>query len=171
MKRNLNTTYLLVILLLVFIFQACSYKFSGTSIPPNMKTVSVDFFENTAPLVVPTLSQAFTEELKTRIRTQSKLNLIRENAEGHFEGRITDYSFTNVAVTAGERANLVRLTITVNVKYTSALDPKQSFEQPFSQYEQFSLDNGSIQAQEPKVIPIVTKRLTEDIFNKAFANW
>lgn len=170
MKRILKKAHL-GILLLIFFFQACSYKFNGASIPANMKTVSVDFFENTAPLVVPTLSQAFTEELKTRIRTQSRLNLIRDNADGHFEGRITDYNFANVAVTAGERANLVRLTITVQVKYTSALDPEQSFEQSFSQYEQFSLDNGSIQTQEPKVIPIVTRRLTEDIFNKAFANW
>jgi len=136
-----------------------------------MKTITVDFFENVAPLIVPTLSQSFTEELKNRIRTQSKLNIIRDNADGSFEGRITDYSFTNVAVAANERANLVRLTITVNVKYTNALEPDQGFEQSFSQFEQFSLDNGSVQQQEPKIIPIVTKKLTEDIFNKAFANW
>ncbi len=170
--NNKSLKAFLFLLPLVFLLQSCwMYSLSGSSIPPNMKTVSVGFFENTAPLVVPTLSQAFTEELKTRIRTQSKLNIIRDNADGHFEGRITDFSYTNVAVTAGERANLVRLTITVNVKYTSAVEPEDSFEQPFSQYEQFSLDNGSVQAQEPKIIPIVTRRLTEDIFNKAFANW
>jgi hypothetical protein len=156
---------------MVLLLQGCSYKFNGASIPPNMKSVSVGFFENAAPLVVPTLSQAFTEELKNRIRNQSNLAVIRDNADGTFEGRITDYNFSNVAVTAGERANLVRLTITVNVKYTDALEPSNSFEQSFSQFEQFSLDNGSVQVQEPKIIPIVTRRLTEDIFNKAFANW
>jgi hypothetical protein len=151
---------------MVLLLQGCSYKFNGASIPPNMKSVSVGFFENAAPLVVPTLSQAFTEELKNRIRNQSNLAVIRDNADGTFEGRITDYNFSNVAVTAGERANLVRLTITVNVKYTDALEPSNSFEQSFSQFEQFSLDNGSVQVQEPKIIPIVTRRLTEDIFNK-----
>lgn len=157
---------------MVLVCQSCwLYKFGTANIPPNMKTVSVGFFENVAPIVVPTLSQAFTEELKTRIRTQSELNILRENADGHFEGSITDFSYTNVAVTANEKANLVRLTITVKVKYTSTLDDEQSFEQTFSQFEQFSLDNGSIQSQEPRIIPIVTKRLTEDIFNKAFANW
>ena len=105
-NKSLKTLLLLVPMILGL--QSCwLYSFSGASIPPNMKTVSVDFFDNTAPLVVPTLSQAFTEELKTRIRTQSKLNLIRDNADGHFEGRITDFAYTNVAVTAGERANLV----------------------------------------------------------------
>ena len=136
-----------------------------------MKTVTVDFFENTAPLIVTTLSQAFTEELKSRIRTQSDLNIIRDNGDGRFEGRITDYNFTNVAVTAEERSNLVRLTITVSVKYTNSLEPDQGFEQSFSQFEQFSIDGTSVQAQEPKIIPIVTRKLTEDIFNKAFANW
>jgi hypothetical protein len=161
----------LLILPLALLLQACSYKFNGASIPPNMKTVSVGFFENAAPLVVPTLSQTFTEQLKTRIRTQSDLNIVRDNGDGVFEGRITDYNFANVAVTAGERANLVRLTITVQVKYTDALEPTNSFEQSFSQFQEFSLENGSVQAQEPRIIPIVIRRLTEDIFNKAFANW
>jgi hypothetical protein len=162
---------LVVILPFLFLFQSCGiYSLAGAS-TEGMKTVSVDFFENAAPIVVPTLSQAFTEELKTRIRTQSKLNIIRDNADGHFEGRITDYNIGNVAVTANERSSLVRLTITVSVKYTSAVKPENSFEQSFSQSEQFSLDQGSVQQQEPKIIPIITRRLTEDIFNKAFANW
>lgn len=147
------------------------YKFRGDSIPPTMKTVTVDFFENNASIVVPTLSQSFTEELRNRIRNQSRLVVVRDNGEAIFEGRISDYSFTNVAVTANERSDLVRLTITVQVKYTNALRPEDSFEKSFSQFEQFSLSNGSIQAQEPRIIPIVTKRLTEDIFNQAFANW
>lgn len=171
MIRNTKKLCFIYFLFLTVGLAGCSYKFSGATIPENMKTISVDLFENTAPLVVPTLSQAFTEAFKTRIRNQTKLNIVRDNADGHFEGRITDYSFTNVAVTANERANLVRLTITVNVKYVNSLEPDQGFEQPFTQFEQFSLDNGSVQAQEPNIIPIVTRRLTEDIFNKAFENW
>ena len=170
MKKS--TLFLVFVLPFVLVCQSCwIYSLEGSLVPPNQKTVSVDFFENVAPIVVPTLSQAFTEELKTRIRNQTKLNIVRDNADGHFEGQITDYNISNVAVTANERANLVRLTITVKVKYTSVIEPKASFEQSFSQYEQFSLDNGSIQAQEPRIIPIVTRKLTEDIFNKAFANW
>ncbi|MBC7914657.1 MAG: LptE family protein [Pyrinomonadaceae bacterium] len=170
--NNFRKKILLLIFPLVLICQSCwLYSFNGTSIPPAMKTVSVDFFENVAPLVVPTLSQAFTEDLKTRIRTQTRLSLIRENADGHFEGRITDYSVAPVAVTSNERANLVRLTITVSVKYSNTIAPKQDFEQAFSRYSEFSIDRETIQQQEPKVIAIVNKMLIEDIFNKAFANW
>jgi outer membrane lipopolysaccharide assembly protein LptE/RlpB len=47
---------------LIWVLQACTYKLSlnGASIPPNMKTIRIEFFENTAPLVVNNLSQQFT---------------------------------------------------------------------------------------------------------------
>jgi hypothetical protein len=170
MNRIPRNVFLLLLPLVLFC-QSCFYKFGTANVPPNMKTVTIDLFENNAPIVIPTLAQNFTEDFKNRIRTQTKLSLIRDNGDGRFEGRITDYNYQNVAVTANERSNLIRLTITVSCKYTNSLDPEQSFEQSFSQSEQFSLDNGSIQQQEPKIIPIIVRRLTEDIFNKAFANW
>lgn len=147
------------------------YSFSGASIPAEMKTVSIDFFENNAPIVVPYLSQEFTEALKERIRNQSRLSMVRTDADGSFEGRITDYSINPTAVQGDNRAGLSRLTITVNVKYTSRLNEKLSFEQSFSRYKDFSTASGPIQAQEPQLIEEINAMLTEDIFNRAFANW
>ncbi len=155
------------------IAQSCSVTLSGASIPPEMKTVSIQFFENNAPLVVPYLSQQFTEALKERVRNQSRLSMIRSDAHGNFEGRITDYSIKPVAVegTTKPRAGLNRLTISINVKYTNTLKPELSFEQLFSRYWDFDLNSGSLQAQEPELIRKVNNMLTEDIFNRAFANW
>lgn len=158
-----------LILPLLFLFQSCGiYSFSGASIPEEMKTVSVQFFENNAPMVVPYLSQQFTEALKERIRNQSRLSIVRSGADADFEGRITDYSIAPSAVTGQERAELNRLTVTVSVKYTNNLKPDLSFEKSFSRYVEFK---GSIQSQEAQLIPEVNRMLTEDIFNQAFANW
>lgn len=157
---------------LVLLSQSCGiYSMTGASIPAEMKTVSVQFFENTAPLVVPYLSQEFTESLKDRIRNQSRLSMVRTNGDGDFEGRITDYSIRPVAIEGTEvpRAGLNRLTITVNVKYTNTLKPDLSFEQSFSRYRDFALTN--LQSQERELIRQVNQDLTEDIFNRAFANW
>ncbi len=161
----------LVLLPLFFLFQSCGfYKFNQASIPANMKTVSVQFFENNAPLVVSYLSQQFTDALKERIRSQSRLSLIRENADGNFEGRITGYAISPVAVGANEMANKSRVTITVSVKFTNLLDEKLSFEQSFSQFEE--INGTTIQTgQEAAVIRNINAKLTEDIFNRAFANW
>jgi hypothetical protein len=63
-----------------------------------------------------------------------------------------------------------RLTISVSVKYTNNLNPKQSFEETFSRYKVFKL-TGSLQSMEQGLIKDVTAQLTEDIFNRAFAQW
>lgn len=162
------------ILLTTFIvsYTSCGiYSLSGASIPDEMKTVNVEFFENGAPIVVPYLSQEFTESLKERIRNQSRLSMVRSDADATFEGRITGYSINPTAVQGNDRAGLNRLTITINVKYTNTLNEKSNFEKSFSRYQDFSMNNGPIQAQEPQLIKDINKMLTEDIFNEAFANW
>jgi hypothetical protein len=161
-----------LILALVLLTQSCgTYSFSGASIPPEMKTISVQFFENTSALVVPYLSQQFTEALKDRIRNQSRLSIVRTEADANFEGRITDYSIRPVAIQGNDRAGLNRVTVTVMVKYTNVLKPELNFEQSFQAFQEFSLNQGPIQTQEQKLLALIIRQLTEDIFNKAFANW
>lgn len=169
MNVLLKRTILFIIPLLL-LSQSCGiYSFTGASIPEAMKTVSVQFFENSAPLVVPGLSQQFTEALKERIRNQSSLSIARDNADGNFEGRITDYSIRPVAVTGNEIAEATRISITVSVKFTNALDNEYSFEQPFTRFKE--LPGSNVQAQEQAAIREINQLLTEDIFNRAFANW
>lgn len=159
-------------LILLFALSGCKIALNGASIPAEMKTVNVSVFENNAPLVVAYLSSQFTEDLKTRIRNQTSLSITTNDPHAVFSGNITGYSITpeaiqdNNAPTAG--AN--RLTISVSVKYTSNLDPKQSFEESFTRYKVFKL-SGNLQSQEPGLIKDVTAQLTEDIFNRAFAQW
>lgn len=172
MQRLLLSIKYFTLLLGVLIMQACgTYSFSGASIPAEMKTVSVQFFENNSALVVPYLSQQFTEALKDRIRNQSRLSIVRSDGDANFEGRITDYSIRPVAIQGNDRAGLNRLTVTVSVKYTNSLNSELNFEQSFQAFQEFSLNQGPIQTQEQKLLTLINRQLTEDIFNKAFANW
>jgi hypothetical protein len=168
LQRNISLAMFFALVML----NGCGmYSFSGASIPAEMKTVSVQFFENNAPMVVPYLSQQFTEDLKERIRNQSRLSLVRADADASFEGRITDYSIRPAAIQGNERAGLERLTIAVSVKYTNVLKPELNFEKSFSRFKDFSTQGKSIQAQEQQLIKDINVQLTEDIFNAAFANW
>lgn len=140
-----------------------------------MKTINVAFFENNAPLVVNNLSTLFTEALKERIRSQSRLSIVRGESDATMEGTITGFSYAPVSVQATNNntaplATATRLTITVSVKYVNNKDKKLSpdFEQSFSRYTDFT---GDINSQEQNLIRIVNQQLSEDIFNKAFANW
>lgn len=166
---------MLTLIGLIWVLQSCTYKLSltGASIPPNMKSIRVEFFENTAPLVVNSLSRQFTEALKDRIRNTTSLNVVTGEADAVMSGTITDYSIAPVSVqatnnTTAPLADQTRLTITVNVKYVYDADKKLSFEQPFTKYKDFK---GAIEPVEQSLIADINKQLTEDIFNKAFANW
>ena len=67
----------IVILLSIIFFESCGvYSFTGASIAPDIKTISIKYFPNRAPLIQPTLSQAFTEKLKEKFIAQTNLRLI-----------------------------------------------------------------------------------------------
>jgi len=161
---------------LILIFPSCTYKLSlgGVTIPANMKTIRVDFFENNAALVVNNLSTQFTEALKDRIRNTTRLGIVtREDADAVMSGSITDYNISPVSINATANnvapiAGASQLTITVNVKYVNNLNKKDNFEQTFSKALPFT---GDINTQEQTLIAAINKELTEDIFNKAFENW
>lgn len=167
-----------IVLLLLFVpmlllIPSCGiYSLNGGSVG-NLKTVNVLFFENVAPLVINNLSQSFTEALKDRIRTQTRLSTVRGDADATMEGRITGYTIAPTVLPAANSntapiANTNRLTITVSVKYTNNLDTKLSFEQSFSRYRDYT---GDIGTREQSLILAINTELTEDIFNRAFANW
>jgi hypothetical protein len=171
-----KASVLLLFIGIILLWQSCTYTLSlnGVGIPPTMKTVRVDFFENNAPLVVNTLSRQFTEALKTRIRSTTRLDVVQAgDADAIFSGNITDYTIAPVSIQATNNnvapiAGASQLTITVRVKYAYDADKKLSFEETFSKSEPFT---GDIASKEQALIADLTKQLTEDIFNKAFANW
>ena len=140
-----------------------------------MKTVKISLFENNAQLVIPYLSSQFTEDFKERVRTQSRLSITQADADGSFEGRITDYDIKPISIQDNAKpiAGANRLTITVSVKYVNNIKghEKESFEQPFTAFTDFSLAGQSLQSQEAALIKKVTVQLTENIFNRAFAQW
>jgi len=163
-----------IALFLIVALTSCSYKFSGAS-TEGLKTVVVRTFENNAPLVVPNLNNQFTEALKTRIRNQTNLSISTSEGDAIFEGRITGYDIKPVALqsSATPTAPVNRLTVTVAVKYTNntAGKEKESFEESFTKYFDFPLNGAPIQAVLPNALDQINKQLTEDIFNRAFAQW
>ena len=49
------------------------YSFSGTSIQPDVKTITIDYFEYKALKVNPSLSNDMTEALKDKFRKMTRL--------------------------------------------------------------------------------------------------
>ncbi|HOY48965.1 MAG TPA: LptE family protein [Flavobacteriales bacterium] len=152
----------------VLALQSCKLSLSGGNYG-EAKTISIAFFPNNAALVQPTLSQAFTEDMRNFFQTQSPLSLVQKGGDLHLEGAITDYRVGPVGVSS-QTASTNRLTITVNVKFTNRLDSTKDFDSSFSRFVDFPSSQNLVSV-ETELIRQINQQLIQDVFNKALINW
>ena len=146
------------------------YSFSGTSIQPDVKTVTIKYFEYKALKVNPSLSNDLTEAMKDQFRKLTKLELVEEGGDLELEGAITGYDVRAASVTADEVAAQNRLTATVKLKFTNVKYPEDNFEKNFSAYSDYDSTN-SLDAVESSLCEEIVKKLVEDLFNACVAQW
>lgn len=161
-----------LVLVVFSLLSSCTphYSLSGASIPPEAKTVSVQYFQSIASLAPPTLSQTFTEALKDKMGSQTRLTLVPKGGDLNFEGSIVAYATSPIAIQSTDLAAMNRLTITVSVKYTCAFDEKKNFEQQFTRYADYT-STQSLSSVETELIQQIDEQLTQDIFNRALNDW
>ena len=94
-----------------------------------------------------------------------------EGGDFAFEGEITGYTSTTASVScSSETALLNRLTITVNVRFTNAVDESMSWKKTFSAFEDFD-SSKLLNEIEGELIPQIVDKLVTDIFQASAANW
>ena len=156
-----------------FLFGGCSfvhYSFSGTSIQPDVKTVTINYFEYKALKVNPSLSNNLTEAMKEKFRRLTKLEQVEMDGDLELTGAVTGYEVRASAVTADEIAAQNRLTVTVSLKFTNRKYPEEDFEQNFSAYSDYDSTN-SLDAVEASLCEEIVEKLVEDMFNASVAQW
>lgn len=162
---------LLLFLWVIPFLQGCGvYSFSGASIPPEAKTMTIVQFENTAPVVAPTLAQALSDRMRSKFLAETGLQLVEDAGDLVFEGNIQEYQVAPAAVSGAEQTTINRLTIGVKVIYSSKIDPNQDWEMTFRRYADFP-SSADLSSVEDQLIQEIVGQLVDDIFNKAFVNW
>lgn len=168
--RKLNF-FFWIILTSQLAFSSCGvYSFTGASIPPEAKTISIATFPNKAEIVQPSLSQTFTEKLKDRFSSQTSLSLIPRNGDLQLEGEITGYETEPIAISGDQQASMIRLKITVNVRFFNKFEPKNNYETAISRYQDYP-SSQDLRTVEQNLIDLISNDLVEDIFNKSVVNW
>ncbi|MEY4110920.1 MAG: hypothetical protein RLZZ46_1275 [Bacteroidota bacterium] len=161
----------------ILLFSGCkvNYSFTGASISPEVKTISIKNFQNFAPLANARLSQQLTESIKDAFLNQTSLKLVNREGDLQMEGNVVSYQTTPVAI-QGAGNNSVntaasnRLTITISVKFTNIKDEKQNYDTQFSRFADFP-SSSSLAAEEDRLIREINTQLVQDIFNKSLTNW
>lgn len=150
---------------------AIKYSLSGASIPPDAKTFSVAYFPNNATMVSPILSSTLTEALVDMFSRRTRLQQVDEGGDFAFEGEIVNYTSTTASVSSDDYALLNRLTITVRVRFTNAVDEKASWaNRTFTAYEDYE-STQLLTEVEGTLIPQIVEKLVTDIFQASASNW
>ena len=148
-----------------------SYSFTGASISPEVKSISIQYFANNATLVVPTLSRSLTDALKDYFASQTNLVLVDRNGDLNIEGSITDYSVRPTAIQGNETAALNRISITISVNFTNKKNEKQNFDNAvFTRYLDYQ-SSVSLSSVQDALIKEINDQLVQDVFNKSVVNW
>lgn len=169
MGRILKTVLLFAVALLL---GGCGiYSFSGTSIQPDVKSITIDLFQYKAMKVNPSLSNDLTEAIRTQFRKMTNLEQIDMDGDLEIVGEITGYDVRAAAIAAGDVAAQSRLTVTVKVSFTNRKYPEDDFtNKSFSAYADFDASN-SLDAVESSLVTEIIDKLVEDIFNATVAQW
>ena len=146
------------------------YSFTGASISPDVKSVSIDLFPSYAALAPPNMPQLFTETLRDKFVSLTNLDLITRNGDIQFKGSIINYRTNPVAIQGNETAAKNRLSVTISVEYTDTTNPEASFEKNFTRFADFD-SNRNITDVEQDLIVEINEQIVQDIFNESVVNW
>ena len=151
---------------------ACGiYSFSGTSIQPDVKTITIPYVEYKALRVNPNLSNSLTEALQEKFRKLTRLEQVDVDGDLELVCEVTGYDVKATAVTADEQAAQNRLTVTVKIDFTNKKYPEDNVEnKSFSAYEDFDSMLG-LDAVEGTLCETIVDKIVEDIFNATVAQW
>ena len=158
-----------IVLLTSYLFSSC-YSFKDVYLPPEVKTVNVNYIDNRARIINPQLSQRLTDKLRQKIVNQTRLSQTNSD-EAHYDisGQITDYYVTTSGI-SNQQAASNRLNVTVHLVFKNRLDDKKSFEADLTRNFDFSASLSLSQA-ENSLTDLIVQNMTDEIFNRIFSNW
>lgn len=150
--------------------KSCGYSLSGINIPPDVKSISVQFFQNKATLVNPQLSQYFTEQLKDKFLKETSLTLIKNNGDFRLSGEITKYYTEPMAITANTGTAKNKFTMAVKVVFECPSHKDMNFTEEFTKFNQFDAKD-NFQSVETVLSQDLSRQIIQEVFNKIALKW
>lgn len=171
---------IIIFVSILFLLEGCGiYSFTGATLSPDIKTISIQTFYDEVGTGPPNLSQKFTEAIKEYYQRNTSLSLVDDEGDLQLEGSIVGYRLTPIAPKANANQNypnadvagLQRLTISVKTVYTNTKDETKDFDQQFSFYADYNPETQNFNSIEDDLVNEIFDQIILDIFNASIANW
>lgn len=169
-KKRLELYVVCCMLACFFNYATCRYSFKDVSIPVEVKTFRVNYFENKAQYINTQLSPQLTERLKQKIIGTTRLRQTNgDDADYDISGYVSQYYTSTISIT-GTTASGNRLTVGFHLIFKNTLDEKKNFETDLTRTFDFA-GNLNLTQAEAILNDDIIKNVVDEIFNKIFSNW
>jgi len=145
------------------------YTFKDISIKPDVRSFSVEEFTVSAN-APGGINETFTEELKRKITSETRLFVDDNEPHIIFEGSITGFTVVSTATTSDNTASLNKLEIRIKISFTNLLHEEENWETTFSDFETFDRDVNLSDVQDD-LISSIFDEIIDSVINRAFSNW
>ena len=147
------------------------YSFSGTSIRPDVHTITIEPVENNAMKVNPSLATNLSEALKDKFKKLTSLEQVEMDGDLILVVTVESYDVKAQGIAKDETPAQNRLTVTCKATFENVKHPEESFEKKsFAAYQDYDADL-SLDEVEESLCDDIIETLVEDIFNASVAQW
>jgi len=154
---------------------ACSYSFSGASVPKHLHTISIPLFKDNSGSAEPNLNSTFTYATVQKFIDDANLQVSdSRDTDAILECTITRFSDNPQSIsnndTGREGISVRRVTLTVKAVYRDLVEHKTVFTKDFSNYGEYE-NSGDITSKRKEAINEAIDKISEDILLKVVADW
>lgn len=154
-----------------FLFlSGCSYSFTGSSVPPHLKTIAVPLFDDQSGVGEAGLREMFTNRVIDRFVRDNSLSIAdRKEADSMLECAILTVRDEPAVISRGETVSKLRLTVIVKASYHDLKLRKRVWEKQLSNWGDYDLGGGPSGRQ--SAINTAIEKLSEDLLLETVSGW
>jgi hypothetical protein len=172
-KSNSPLFTVLVFAALFLVQSGClRYSFTGVSIPANVSTIYIPFFQDNSGSGLADLSDQLNAALINRFVNQTRLRLVTSPEQGDIlmEGSITGYSNRPFSVAGDQTASLNRVQITVRALYKYADEEQPRWSKSFSGQAEYDPAQDPLDGELGAATEAM-QQVAQNMFNDSVGRW
>jgi hypothetical protein len=163
--------YFVIFLVGAVVLSACSYSFTGASLPAHIKTINIQPFNDNSGSGEPYLSDDITNQLITLFVDDGNLTIAgADKADSKLSGTITQFSDRAETIT-GENITARKITIRVKAVYMDLVKRKKIFEKTFTAFSNYNNNSGDVTDARNTAIKEALDQIAEDVLIGVIAQW
>lgn len=161
-------TFIASLLCATALSAAGCYSFTGSSVPPHLKTIAIPLFGDQSGFAEPAMKERLTQKLIDLFVGDNSLQIAdKGTADSMLEGTITGVTDAPSVIQPGEIVSTRRVTMTVHVTFQDLKLRKKVWEKDFSDYGDYAPGT----EQRSSAVDQAIQKISENILIETVSGW